>query len=411
MNDNLIPIVVVGSVDHGKSTFIGRLLHDTGQLTPDRLQDLEDAGRALNRKVEYAHVTDQFQEEREANITIDTTQTLFRSQDRTYLLIDAPGHREYLTNMITGASRARAALLMLDVSEGIRAQTEKHADILKLLGIEKLAVFINKMDLIDYKSDVYAQHRALIEESLATRNLKAAAIIPLAAYHGENVIARSTKMPWYKGPTALEFIESCGHEPVQATAIHARFPVQMLHIVNGTRLVLGRVEQGVLEESRSVRVFPTGEAVRIKRIHVYGEKSPTQVGAGECVALEVDSTDSIRRGMILVGEEKVPSTPKQIEADVVWAHQKSLHAGDEFTLECRTQAAAGRALQISECETNATLANLDHGAIGRVRFELADPFYVRPHAESDIFGRLVFHRGGEVVGCGIVTKILSESEK
>lgn len=402
--ESFVPLVIVGHVDHGKSTFIGRLLHDTQQLTPDRLKDLEDAGRSLNRKIEYAHVTDQFQEEREANITIDTTETRFIRKGRLYMLIDAPGHKEYLANMITGAARAEHALLMLDVNEGIRTQTEKHADILKLLGVRHIAVLLNKMDLVGYKESVYEDFKKLMSQSLSARGLEAAAMIPMAAYHGENVAERSAHMSWYKGPTALDFIDSLS--ALGARQKNAgRMPVQLLHTIDGTPLVLGRVEEGQLAPGQKLNVFPNGGTVQIKRIRRHDQPDLVAAEAGVCVGLELSGTAGVGRGTVLAADESPVSAPRQFSADVFWGSTAPLRAGDSCVVECRTQSARATVAGLSDPESGSETPHLDQGALARAVFQLHDPIFLRPINDSDVFGRVVFNQKGEAAGCGVVSDI------
>jgi sulfate adenylyltransferase subunit 1 (EFTu-like GTPase family) len=403
--DTLVPIVIVGAVDHGKSTFIGRLLVDTQQLTPDRLEDLHAASRDLDRKVEYAHVTDQFQEEREANITIDTTQTRFDWDGRTYVLIDAPGHREYLANMITGAARARHALLLLDVNEGVREQTEKHARILRLLQISHVGVLINKMDLVGYKQDVFERSRDLITEVLTAQGLKPDAVIPIAAYAGENVAKKSEMMPWYRGLHAREFIASCRGEGKATDKRGVRFPVQLIHDVEGARLLLGRVEEGVIKAGQALKAFPQGETVKVGRLRVHGQPDLSEAGVGVCLGLEIEGRGDFSRGTIFCDEKSFARPLQSAWCDVFWASNDALKTGQEYLIECRTQSVPGQILEIKDEEAGTTLGSLSQGGIGRVKIKFNGPILLIDQSESDVFGRVVFNRSGETVGCGVVAEL------
>src|SRR5208282_2216381 len=193
-------IVIVGHVDHGKSTFVGRLLHDTGSLPEGKLQELEAIAQRRGVPFEWANLMDALQSERDQNITIDTAQIWFRTAKRPYVIIDAPGHKEFLKNMVTGAASAEAALLLIDASEGVQEQSRRHGYLLSLLGISQIAVLVNKMDLRNYSDKVFKsiedEYRAFLKQFGVEPRL----FIPIAAANGDNVAMKSAHMPWYNGP-------------------------------------------------------------------------------------------------------------------------------------------------------------------------------------------------------------------
>lgn len=399
----LTSIVIVGHVDHGKSTFIGRLLVDTNNLSPDRLAEIKKASEEHGRKLEYAYVTDQFEEEREKNITIDTSQTFLKIGERHFLIIDAPGHKEYLKNMITGATQAKNGIIMLDVNEGVREQTEKHARILKLLGIQRVAVFINKMDLKDYSEAVFNQYAAELEKLMRDWGIPATNIIPISAYNGENVASRSTKMAWYTGPTALDYLNACG----QADAVRApqklRMPVQIVYDVDGRHLVMGRVEQGSVSAGQTLTLFPTGRSVTVSEVLKYHE-SVKSAEEGECVALAFSGTDGFERGQVLTDQPGLKPAA-HVAVHAFWASSEPLKVGDEIIVECRTQSAPFVVERVSDEIEQRGISQLGTGDVGQVTLKPRSAMLVDPESVGTALSRLVFHKNGQVAGCGVASHV------
>jgi len=208
IEEKALPIVIVGHVDHGKSTLIGRLLYDTGCLPPDRFAEIQESSEMLGRIVEFAFVMDCLEEERSRGITIDTTQTFFKTARRRYVIIDAPGHKEFLKNMITGSSQAEAALLIIDAYEGIRDQTRRHAYILGMLGLKQICVLLNKIDLVHYSQQKFLELKTEVSDFLNQLNIHPNFILPISAIHGDNVAGSSEKISWFDGPTVLQALDT-----------------------------------------------------------------------------------------------------------------------------------------------------------------------------------------------------------
>src|SRR5213082_2113330 len=203
-----LKIVIVGHVDPGKSTFVGRLLYDTGTLPDGKLEQLQQIAERRGVPFEWANLMDALQSERDQNITIDTAQIWFRTQKRQYVIIDAPGHKEFLKNMITGAANAEAALLLIDAHEGVQENSRRHGYLLNLLGIRQIAVLVNKMDLEDYQEARFKQIEAEYRRWLRTIGVEPLVFIPIAAKHGDNIATLSSNMPWWQGPTVLQTLDN-----------------------------------------------------------------------------------------------------------------------------------------------------------------------------------------------------------
>src|SRR3989304_10375677 len=224
LEEHSLSIVIVGHVDHGKSTLIGRLLYDTGSLPEEKINEIRIASQTAGREMESAFLMDHLEEERQRGITIDISQTFFNSDKRKYVIIDAPGHNEFLKNMITGSSQAEAALLLLDAAEGIRDQTRRHSYILGMLGLRQVAVIINKMDMVDYSKERFIALSDEITKILDQFNIQPSVIIPISARYGENVARPSESLKWYAGPTVLQALDNFSALEVSNKSL--RFPVQ-----------------------------------------------------------------------------------------------------------------------------------------------------------------------------------------
>lgn len=394
----------MGHVDHGKSTFIGRFLYDTKNLTPDRIADIKEAGRQLGRKPEFAHVMDQFQIEREQSITIDTSQAFFRLDNQPFVFVDAPGHKEYLKNMITGATQAEHAILIVAADEGIREQTDKHVQILKLLGILDPAILISKMDLVGFDEAQFRDHESQIQTLLANRGLSPSVIIPICAYEGDNVVSRTNKMPWYAGPTVLEFLNTLTKISCKPKDTELRFPVQIVHEVNGDRLILGRVEEGVVKKGQRVVAFPSGRRLTIQKLLKFNQTFKT-AGVGESIALVVKDPGTLKRGDILCANPEAAQPVIRFSAHTYWAVEQPLREGDELIMECRTQSAVCQVTRLSDELETSSLPQLSAGDIGNIEFVTKEKLLLDQGGPDRPLSRLVLRRGGQAVGCGVVSTI------
>src|ERR1051325_11107678 len=279
----LVRIVIVGHVDHGKSTLIGRLLAETGSLPDGKLDQLKAVSARRGMRFEWSFLLDALQSERDQGITIDTSQIRFRMPSRDIVLIDAPGHAEFMRNMITGAAQADAALLLVDAAEGMRDQTRRHASMLQLLGVRQLAVVVNKMDRVGYEHARFDALRAEIVAYLKSVDLTPAAIIPISARHGDGVATRAASMAWYHGPSVVDALDEFA--PARpATALPLRLPVQAVYRFDDRRIIAGRIESGRLAVGDRIVVAPSGRPARVRSIEAWPladqREAPRAAGAG-----------------------------------------------------------------------------------------------------------------------------------
>src|SRR6266702_4402324 len=261
----LIRIVIVGHVDHGKSTLIGRLLHETGSLPEGKLDNLKAVSARRGMKFEWSFLLDALQTERDQGITIDTTQIRFRTGSRDIVLIDAPGHAEFLRNMITGASQADGAVLIIDALEGVRDQTRRHGYLLHLRAVNQVAVVVNKMDRVDFSAARFEEIKNEISVHLTGLGVTPTAVIPISARDGDGVTERTAKIQWYDGPTVVEALDALEPaRPLEALAL--RLPVQAIYKFDDRRIVAGRIESGSLAAGDEIVIMPAGKIARIRTV-------------------------------------------------------------------------------------------------------------------------------------------------
>ena len=336
MDRSQLRIVVVGHVDHGKSTLIGRLLHDTGSLPEGKHEELKAVSERRGMPLEWSFVLDAFQAERDQAITIDTTQIWFRSARRDYVIIDAPGHREFLKNMVSGAAQADAAVLVVDAQEGVREQSRRHAFLLHLLGLRQVVVAVNKMDAVGHDAARFQAVRAEIEGYLAEIGVTAAAVVPVSARHGENLAARAEVMEWYAGGTLLEVLDR--FEPQAAPVDRPlRLPIQDVYKFDERRILVGRIETGRLRVGDELLFSPSNRTARVRTIEHWGPgTAPVEARAGQCVGITLDEQVFAERGDVASHGEGAPVLSNVFRARLFWLGREPLRVGRQLKLKLAT---------------------------------------------------------------------------
>ncbi len=405
MEEQSLHIVIVGHVDHGKSTLIGRLFYDTGSLPPEKLEEIRKSSESLGKVFEFAYIMDNLEEERRKGITIDIAHTFFATAKRRYVIIDAPGHKEFLKNMVSGTSQAEAAFLLIDVSQGIQEQTLRHCYILSLLGIKQIAVIVNKMDLVGYSEKTFNDIKNQIEAVLAGLKVIPAYIIPISASKGENVAKKTEKLSWYSGPTVLEALDS--FSPIEIEEKGLRFPVQDIYTLDDGPIAVGRVEAGVLCKGQEVYILPEKRKARITEIKKFIEEDMLEATTGECIGLRVEG-GGLKRGDVLT--DKVTSIiTGSIHANIFWMVDKDYQLGIPVTFKCATQEVKGRIEKIHKrfdpasvevVENNAT--TIKPAEIAEVDIKLERPVVVDKFSDIPELGRFVLEYAGYPVAGGII---------
>ena len=332
-------IVIAGHVDHGKSTVIGRLLADTGTLPQGKLEQIREMCRRNSKPFEYAFLLDALKDERSQGITIDAARVFFKTKKRHYLILDAPGHIEFLKNMVTGASHAEAAVLVIDAEEGVQENSRRHGYMLSLLGIGQLVVLINKMDLVDYKEEIYNAVRADYSAFLEKIGLDGA-FIPVSGMAGDNIAAPSERMPWYRGQTVLEALDEFRKAP-RPVAKPFRMPVQgvykFTHRGDKRRIIAGTVESGQLKVGDDVIFYPSGKHSRVKRLEVFNAPSPQSFEAGSAAAFTLDTQIYVTRGQIAaIADQTSPQISTRLQVSLFWMAKQPLIKGKEYILKLGT---------------------------------------------------------------------------
>src|SRR6185436_4721903 len=331
-----LKIVIVGHVDHGKSTFVGRLFHDTGTLPEGKLEQLQKVAERRGVPFEWANLMDALQSERDQNITIDTAQIWFQTKKRQYVIIDAPGHKEFLKNMVTGAANAEAALLLIDANEGVQEQSRRHGYLLNLLGIRQIAVLVNKMDLQGYSRErfdhIERQYRAFLESI----GVEAKLFIPIAAKHGDNIASLSRNMPWWAGPTVLAALDEFKvselpkHQPL-------RFPIQDVYRFDERRILAGRVESGSIKVGDRLLFSPSNKVSTVKSIERWNAPTTDSASAGESIGITLTEQIFVERGTVAALEAFPPYELTRFKARLFWLGRNPFRKGKTYKLKLTTQ--------------------------------------------------------------------------
>ena len=404
-----LKIVIVGHVDHGKSTLIGRLFHDTNSLAEGKVEQIRKASEAEGMDFEFAFLLDALLEEQEQNITIDTTQLPFRTDLREYVIIDAPGHKEFLKNMITGASSADAAILLIDAHEGVQEQSKRHAYLLSLLGIKQVVVAVNKMDLVGFKQDVFESVRAEYTVFLEKLGVTPQHFLPISAKHGHNITKASPEMPWFKGPAILEALDQFA-TPVTPEGLPLRLVLQDVYRFDERRILAGRIESGRLAVGEELTFWPDRKRSRVKAIENWGtDDSKTSASVGESVAITLEEQIFVERGQIASHAGVGPAEGREIHASLFWLSNDPLPVNVPFTLKLGTQSVEARVVEFQRVLDSSTLEPITGTRRELLKNEVAD---VRIRARKPLAfdridrisdtGRFVIVWGKRIGGGGIV---------
>jgi bifunctional enzyme CysN/CysC len=405
-----VRIVIVGHVDHGKSTLVGRLLHETGSLPEGKLEMLQAVSARRGMPFEWSFLLDALQTERDQGITIDTTQIRFRTGSRDIVLIDAPGHAEFLRNMITGASQADGAVLIIDALEGVRDQTRRHGYLLHLLGIKQVAVVVNKMDRVAFSPARFREISDEISSHLIGLGVTPSAVIPISARDGDGVAARTAQIGWYNGPTVVEALDAL--EPARPLEqLSLRLPVQAIYKFDDRRIVAGRIESGHLAAGDEIVIMPAGKIAKIKTVESWPVTPLAgKQGAGRSVGITLDRELFVERGDIIAHTGKSPRDTRRLRARIFWLHEKALTKGDQILVRLGTREARASVVAIEKAVDPGALSNAENTAIarnhvGEIDISLAQPIAVDPYSDNPRTGRLVIEVNGRIAGGGLVLSV------
>ena len=403
-----INLVIAGHVDHGKSTLIGRLLHDTDSLTEGKMAAVKAMSERRGMPLEYAFLLDALQAERDQGITIDTTQVLFNSKKRSYLIIDAPGHKEFLKNMISGAAQADAGVVVIDVEEGIQEQSRRHCYLLRLLGLKEIIIVVNKMDLIEYSQRKFNHLKKQIVEYLSEIDLACKAVVPISARDGQGLIDLSEKMPWYTGSNFIDTLDQLP-EANSTNDLPTRLPIQDVYKFDERRIIAGRIESGTLKIGDELLFTPSNKRAAIESFEVWNAKDKkTKAIAGESVGIILNEEIFIERGHIASLSTDAPIETNVFRGKVFWIGNKPIIAGDRLKIKIGT---AEHISEVQSIENKIDLSSLEaidvdlleKNDIGEVVFRTKSTVALDPFEKNHRTGRFVLINEYETVGGGIVS--------
>ncbi|HIO24133.1 MAG TPA: adenylyl-sulfate kinase [Nitrospinaceae bacterium] len=409
LNSRLMKLVIVGHVDHGKSTLVGRLMSDTDSLPTGKLDFVKDICKRLGKEFEFAFLLDALEEEQEQGITIDTSQIFFNTQKRRYVIIDAPGHKEFLKNMVTGAANADSALLLIDAYEGIQEQSRRHGYILKLLGLTQVAVVINKMDLVNYDPEVYYKIKADYTNFLSSMGIEAREFIPVSAKLGINIAKTSGEIPWYKGPSILSMLDQFTEKQLP-THLPFRFPVQDVYKFDERRIISGRVESGTVNVGDQLVFSPSNKVGVIKTIEAWSvENQPIEAKASESIGFTLEEQIFVERGDVATLKSDLPIVSTTFDVNVFWMGKRHLEKGRTYTLKLTTQEVPCEIVEFKKVVDASTLETLEgqeflaKNDVAEVTLRTVTPVTFDLFGSIPTTGRFVLVDEYDVCGGGIIT--------
>jgi bifunctional enzyme CysN/CysC len=402
-------IVIVGHVDHGKSTLVGRLLHDTGSLPEGKYEQIQAVCQRRGMQFEWAFLLDALQSERDQNITIDVSQIWFRSQTRSYVIVDAPGHKEFLKNMVTGAASASAALLLIAANEGVQEQSKRHAYLLSMLGVDQVMVLINKMDLVEYSESVFNRIEQEYREFLEKLEIHPLRFIPVSAREGSNLVEPTADlMPWYNGPTLLRALDRLP-APSPESDGPLRFAVQDVYRFDDRRIVAGRIESGTLRVGDHIVFSPNTKISTVASIERWNAPVKDSATAGESVGIILSEPIFVERGHIGSHDSSLPIETRRFRARIFWMGEKPFSIGKRYTVKLMTQEIECQPTSIDRVIDATSLESSTGPRLSVAKNEVAE---VTIHARSTLVmdnheriesgGRFVIVDERDVAGGGII---------
>jgi len=403
---DLLRIVIVGHVDHGKSTLVGRLFHDTGSLPEGKLEAIRGMCERRGMPFEWAFLMDAFQSERDQGITIDTSQIWFKTARRDYTIIDAPGHREFIKNMVTGAANADAAVMLIDASQGVQQQSRTHAYLLQLLGVRQIVVLVNKMDLVGLSAARFAEIEQTYRHYLDEIGLAPAAIIPIVARDGDNIVTPSARMPWYQGATLVATLDELASK-ADLSALPLRLPVQDVYKFDDRRILAGRIQTGSLQVGDRLLFSPSNKTARIASIETWSAPAKTRGEAGESVGITLDEQLFIERGDIASHEAQPPIETNVFNGRLFWLSHAPLRTGQSYRLRLQSREVPVTIQQISalydvEQLSSSPSEEVPYNGIAEVVLRSQAMLALDPIDDNPATGRFVLTDGINLVAGGII---------
>jgi len=408
-----INLVIVGHKDHGKSTLIGRLLYDSKAISGEKLEEIKAELKQAGREdLEFAFLLDSLEEERRGGLTIDIMQTPFKSEKHLYTIIDCPGHKEFIKKMLTGASQADAAVLVVSAKDGVQDQTRQHVFLIKTFGIEQLVVAVNKMDEVGYDERFYQRTCCQLKPVLQNLGYQDVPMIPVSALKGDNVYKKSKKMEWYKGHTLIETLDEKIVPPSPPSNKPLRGVVQDVYpYEDGRRVIVCKIETGVLKPKRQVVFNPSGKTGCLEKILSFGEATE-KAEPGESVGLIVDGVDAVERGEVLSYTEKQPVKVRSFIAEVILFSDIQIREGEEVIIrygtaekKCRVQRILNEIDPVNLTVKAENPRILEDQAVGEIEFTAEEALCLEKYSDIPELGRFVIEGAKGAEAAGIVLEV------
>ncbi|MDD4772004.1 MAG: GTP-binding protein [Eubacteriales bacterium] len=410
-------IVIVGHVDHGKSTVIGRLLADTNSLPEGRMEMIREMCRRNSKVFEYAFLLDALKDERSQGITIDAARCFFHTQKRKYIIIDAPGHIEFLKNMITGASRAEAALLVIDAKEGVRENSRRHGYMLSMLGIKQVAVLVNKLDLAGYDRRVFAGIVSEYTAFLDKINVKPTCFIPVSATEGVNIASHSEKTPWYTGNTVLQELDAFVTDE-ETEGLPFRMPVQDVYKFtregDNRRIIAGMIDSGSIAAGDEVVFYPSGKKTTVKTIESFNRPPQSEAHAGNSVGFTVNEQIYIRRGELAAkANEPAPHVATRVKTSLFWLGPTPMEKNKTYLLKIgsiKTEVMLDSIIGVMDASdlSSGIKSEIGRNDVAECVLVCEKPIAFDLASDLPATGRFVIVDNYEISGGGIITEALTD---
>jgi len=409
----LLRFTTAGSVDDGKSTLIGRLLYDSKTIFQDRLEAIERISIQRGEELNLALLTDGLRAEREQGITIDVAYHYFATPVRKFIIADTPGHVQYTRNMVTGASTANLALILVDARNGVVEQTHRHIFIASLLKIPHIVICINKLDLVGYKQEVYDEIKNKIKDFVSKLDVVDVYFIPISALRGDTVVKKSKNMNWYKGPTLLYLLENI-HIGSDENLIDCRFPVQYVirprsDKFHDFRGYAGKIASGIYKPGDKIKILPSGFTTTIKSVEDQNGKIK-EAFAPMSVVIQLSDDIDVSRGDMIVRESNVPAISKELDVTICWMNTKKLRPKNTYVLrhttketKCIVQELKYK-LDINTLHRLEDATELGLNEIGRITVKTAQPLFFDSYRRNKVMGSLILidEATNETVGAGMI---------
>jgi bifunctional enzyme CysN/CysC/sulfate adenylyltransferase subunit 1 len=414
-------IVVTGHVDHGKSTLVGRMLADTSSLPKGKLDALKKRCEKNGRVFEYSMLLDALEDEQKQGITIDSARIFFKSKTREYIIIDAPGHVEFLRNMLSGASRAVAAILVIDAIEGVAENSKRHGLLLSLLGVSQALVAINKLDLFNYEEAVFRAIKNEYEQYLATINVKPLAFIPVSAREGKNIVTSASETPWYNGKTVLQTLDGFRNLPSNENLFFA-MPLQDVYRFSddndNRRVYVGTIVSGTIRKGDLVRFLPSNKETHIDNIEVWNAPDKESAKANEASGFTLKEEIYVKSGEVMIKADENVSVvvSSKIRANLIWLGQRSFVFNRNYLLKLGSAKVGAKLIKIEkvlgdELNANGSYTELKRNECGSVVLSLSRPIALSTFYDNAVLGRFAIVDGYDTGGGGIVLESVKEDDR